>query len=209
MIQRLLFQRFFAAVAICILIPCSMSCGGSRPSHLFSLTPEKGTTGDFRADPPMTRVAIGIRTLKLPDYMLREQIVTRTESDEIVVSEYHRWAEPVEKNFERVLLEDLSKNIPTNNIFLFPAKDTSVTNYQIVMEVIQFERQNNNTVILSVRWSIAEGEQIAFLMDKHSSYSEQISNEKYDSIVSAMSRLVGKLSEEIAAEIRNRAHSAK
>jgi uncharacterized lipoprotein YmbA len=77
------------------------------------------------------------------------------------------------------------------------------------MEVIQFERQSNNSVILSVRWSIAEGEQIVFLMDKRSSFTEQISNDKYDSIVAAMSRLIGKLSEEIAAEIRNRAHSVK
>jgi hypothetical protein len=49
-------------------------------------------------------------------------------------------------------------------------------------------------------------------MDKQSSFTEQISGEsgeKYESIAAAMSRLTGKLSEDIAAEIRRRASAGK
>jgi hypothetical protein len=175
------------------------------------LTPVKGITGDFKND-PMTHIAIGIRTLKIPEYLLREQLVTRAATDEIIVSEYHRWAEPLEENFKRVLIEDISKNVPTNNVFLFPAKDTSVTNYQILLEVTQFELQKENTIVLSARWGVTKGEAVIFLMDKQSSFTEQISEdrtERYESIVAAMSRLTGKLSEDIAAEIRSRASAGK
>ena len=188
-----------------------LNCGGSKPAHFYTLAPVKNMTGDFRNE-PVKRIAIGIRTLKLPEYLLRDQIVTRTGSDELVLSEFNRWAEPLEENFKRVLIEDLSKDVPTNSIFLFPAKDTSVTNYQILLEVTQFELQKDKSVALSARWGITKGEAAIFLMDKQSSYSEQLSEdkaEKYESMVDAMSRLTGKLSEDIATEIRSKASAEK
>jgi uncharacterized lipoprotein YmbA len=168
-------------------------------------------TGDFKND-PLSHIAIGIRTLELPEYLLRDQLVMRTATDEIIISEFNRWAEPLENNFKRVLIEDLSKDVPTNNVFLFPAKDTSVTNYQILLDVTQFEFQKDNIIILSARWSITKGEAMDFLMDKQSSFTEQISGDKgerFESIVAGMSRLTGKLSEEIATEIRRMAGTVK
>jgi uncharacterized lipoprotein YmbA len=197
-------------LALCLIFFFSWNCGGSKPSRFYSLTPVKTMTGDFKND-PVTHIAIGIRTLKLPEYLLREQIVTRSAGDEIIVSEFHRWAEPLEENFKRVLIEDLSKDVPTNNVFLFPARDSSVTNYQILLDVTQFE-QKENSITLSARWGVTKGEAAVFLMDKQSSYSEQISvdkDENYKSIVAAMSRLMGKLSEDISVEIRNRALAGK
>jgi len=209
--KNTIIPRFIAAMLIGIIAFSSLNCWSSKPSHFYSLIPVRGMTGDFHNE-PLSHVAIGIRTLKLPEYLLRDQLVTRTASDEIILSEHNRWAEPLEENFKRVLIEDLSKDIPTNNVFLFPAKDTSVTNYQILLEITQFELQKNNTVVLSARWSITKGEAVVFLMDKQSSFTEQISDERgerYESIVAGMSRLTGKLSEEIAAEIRRMANVIK
>jgi uncharacterized lipoprotein YmbA len=208
--RKTIFHHSFAALAASLFVFSSLNCGGSKPSHFYSLSPVKTMTGDFK-NAPVARIAIGIRTLKLPEYLQRDQLITRTASDEIIVSEFNRWAEPLEENFKRVLIEDLSKDVPTNNVFLFPARDTSLTNYQILLEVTQFE-QKENTIILSARWGITKGEAILFLMDKQSSFSEQISDDragKYESMVAAMSRLTGKLSEEIAAEIRTRAIAGK
>ena len=116
-----------------------IGCGGSKPSRFYMLTAAKGVTGNFKSNPSLDKIAIGIRTLKLPEYLLRDQIITRSEDNKIVLSEFDRWAEPLEANFKRVLVEDLSNDIPTNNIFLFPSKDTSVTNYQLLLEVTEFE----------------------------------------------------------------------
>lgn len=183
-------------------------CGGSKPSKFYALTPVKGVTGDFKTSLPATPFAIGIRTLKFPEYLLRQQIVRRTSSSEITMAEFDRWAEPLDANFQRVLIENLSRDVPTNNIFLFPTKDSSLTNYQLLVEVTEFE-STGSSVTLSARWGIAKGEEILFLMDKKSSFSENVSNENYDAIVAAMSRLMGKLSEEIAREIRLRVGSGK
>lgn len=206
--QHTFIHRSLTAIAIGLFIFSSLNCGGSKPSRFYSLTPVKAMTGEMKTD-PVTHIAIGIRTLKLPEYLLREQIVSRTASDEIVMSEFNRWAEPLEENFKRVLIEDLSRDVPTNNVFLFPARDSTVTNYQILLEVTQFEPKEN-TISLSARWGITKGEAAIFLMDKQSSYSEQLSgDQRYEAIASAMSRLTGKLSGDIAGEIRSRATAGK
>lgn len=186
-----------------------VGCGGSKPSRFYTLSSVRGVTGNFKTDPLLTQIAIGIRTLKLPEYLLRDQLIARAEGDRIVISEFDRWAEPLEANFKRVLIEDLSNDIPTNNIFLFPAKDTSVINYQLLLEVTEFELKENNTVTLVARWGLDMGEGIVFLLDKKSSFSEQISSTRHEDIVAAMSRLTEKLSAEIAQEVRSRVHLGK
>ncbi len=208
--QNTITHRSLIAFATGLFIFSSLNCGGSKPSRFYSLTPVKQVTGDFKTD-PVSHIAIGIRTMKLPEYLLREQIVTRTANDEITMSEFNRWAEPLEENFKRVLIEDLSKDVPTNNVFLFPARDSNVTNYQILLEVTQFEPRDN-TVALSARWGISKGEAAVFLLDKQSAFTEQLSGDRsqgFEPIVAAMSRLTGKLSADIATEIRSKAGVGK
>ena len=125
-----------------------------------------------------------------------------------MLAEFDRWAEPLEANFKRVLVENLSNDIPTDNIFLFPAHDSTLVNIQLLLEVTEFECSDGR-VTLSARWGLGQGESVAFLMQNRSSFSEQIPTEAFDEIVAAMSHLIGKLSQEIATEIRARTLSTK
>lgn len=189
-----------AMVAVAFLA----GCGSSTPSRHYALSSVRNATGAQQRDTLSSTFAIGIRTLKLPEYLLRSQIIKKVHN-RIVLAEFDRWAESLEANFKRVLIEDLSADIPTNNIFLFPARDTSVVNYQLLLEVTEFEFAEGQ-VVLTARWGIEQGESIAFLMDHRSSFSER-SEDSYGEIVATMSRLIGKLSREIAVQIRSSARS--
>ena len=50
---------------------------------------------------------------------------------------------------------------------------------------------------------------ISFLLDKHTTYREQVSGEGFEAIAGAMSKLTSQLSKDIAAEVRSRASSGK
>ncbi len=181
------------------------ACGSSKPSHYYTLTSVHTVTGISKNNAVNSNIAVGIRTLTLPDYLLRPQMVKRTTTNELQIAEYDRWAEPLENNFSRVLIEDLSSDIPTNNIALFPSETPAITNFQVLLEVTEFERNAGGTLTMTARWGVAKGEAINFLMDKRTSYTEQVSGDKFEEIAAAMSKLTGKLSEDIAAEIRTRA----
>jgi uncharacterized lipoprotein YmbA len=191
-----------------LLAAIASGCVSSKPSRFYTLTPARETTGKARTGAD-SKIAISIRTLKLPDYLLHQQMVKRMASNEIHFAEFDRWAEPLENNFSRVLMEDLSADVPTNNISLFPVQDASLTNYQLILDVTEFERNASGALTLSARWSIIKGEGANYLTNKRSSFTEQVSGEGYDMIASAMSDLTAKLSSEIAEEIRARVASGQ
>ncbi len=201
--QPTLNSYFVVALVVLTL----SGCAGSTPSRFYALTPVKSVTGMAPNHIASGSFAIGIRTLKLPEYLLRQQIVRRKAS-KVILAEFDRWAEPLEANFKRVLVEDLSNDIPTNNIFLFPAHDSALVNFQLLLEVTEFEFSEGH-VTLSARWGLDSGENVAFLLKNRSSFSEQITSDTFDEIVAAMSRLIGKLSQEIATEIRAQTLSVK
>lgn len=192
---------FTLCIFAAVVIFSGIGCGGSTPSRFYTLSSVKNVTGLEQHDSPSSSFAIGIRILKLPEYLLRQQIIKRT-ANKLVLAEFDRWAEPLEANFKRVLIEDLANDIPTNNIFLFPVRDSTLVNYQLLLEVSEFEFTEGQ-VVLVARWGLEKGESIAFLMKKRSSFSER-SDESFEEIVAAMSRLIGRLSREIAIEVRGR-----
>jgi len=193
--------NWILSTLLATMLLVGISCGGSTPSQYYTLSSVRNGTGAQQNEVAQPSIAIGIRTLKLPEYLLRQQIITKT-GNRIIIAEFNRWAEPLEANFKRVLIEDLSADIPTNNIFLFPARDSSVVNYQLLLEVTEFEFIDGQ-VLLSARWGLEKGEKIAFLMDERSSFSER-SGDSYEEMVATMSRLIGRLSKEIAVEIRSK-----
>lgn len=199
------YNNTILGALVAAVLVSGAGCGSSTPSRHYTLSTVRNVTGDEQRDTAFS-FAIGIRTLKLPEYLLRQQLVKRS-GNTIVIHEFDRWGESLDANFKRVLLEDLSADIPTNNIFLFPARDSSVVNYQLLLEVSEFEFVDGE-VVLSVRWGLEKGESIAFLMDKRSSFRER-SGESFSEIVAVMSRLIGKLSREIADEVRGRALSGR
>jgi hypothetical protein len=206
--MQLPFSIHSGFIALSVTMMAIFGCGSSTPSRYYTLSPVKNATGNGQKDLSSTTFAVGFRTLKLPEYLLRQQIIKK-KANQVIIAEFDRWAEPLEANFKRVLSEDLANDIPTDNIFLFPTRDSTFVNYQILLEVTEFEYAGNNLVTLSARWGIEKGESVAYLMSKRSSFSEQISTDSFEEIVAAMSRLTGKLSQEIAVEIRMRVSSGK
>jgi uncharacterized lipoprotein YmbA len=102
----------------------------------------------------------------------------------------------------RILAENLSLLLSTQQIEVFPWQRSARFDYQIVVTILQFENQSAAEVVLTARWVLygASGEE------------EQMRNtftvvvpqaaEDYTSIVSAMSHALGALSRDIAVSLR-------
>jgi uncharacterized lipoprotein YmbA len=83
-------------------------------------------------------ISVGIDQLKFPDFLLRPQIVTQSSANKMDYAEYDRWAESLDENFSRVMAENLSKLIPTENVYVFPWKSSTVIHYRLTFAVTQF-----------------------------------------------------------------------
>src|SRR5262245_10321681 len=138
MMHRLWHPRVLVpcGVALCIL----SGCLGSTPSTQFYLVPS--LAGPDTAPPASAcrrDVTPGLGLVTLPPYLDRPQIVPRTSRAKLVLADLDQWAASLHETIPRVLAENLSLLIPTDRVVLHPWPRTIDPDYQLTVEVLQFE----------------------------------------------------------------------
>src|SRR4029453_7715978 len=91
-----------------------------------------------------------------PPYLYPPPIATRTSRAKPPLADFEQWAGPLTDTIARVLSEDLALLIPTERVVIYPWPRTIDPDYQISVEVLQFERGPGNQVVLAARWSLLD-----------------------------------------------------
>ncbi|UCF64711.1 MAG: membrane integrity-associated transporter subunit PqiC, partial [bacterium] len=78
--------------------------------------------------------------------------------------------------------------------------------FQIIVEVRQFEMNSQSAVILVALWQIVREEDKASLLMKRSEFMERVNAERYESIVAGMSKVNADLSREIGRALNSLTH---
>jgi len=146
--------------------------------------------------------SVGVGPIGLSQVLDRPQIVIRTSLNEIRVVDLERWAEPLKENILNVLVSNLSTLLSTVKVLKFPWNLKSPVDYQIVMDITQFDGMPGGNVILRTRWGILSETDDNVLAEGNLDLTEPIVGVTIADMVSAQSRLVAKLSHEIAEEIK-------
>jgi hypothetical protein len=151
---------------------------------------------------------IGVGPVELQEYLNRPQIVTRQSPNRLELAEFDRWIEPLKKSLPRILAENLSALLGTERVAVFPWKNSTKIDYQVVVTVIRFDGEPGVNAMLVARWTILERESRATLLSRKSEIAEPVDAEGYEALVSAKSRALATLSREIAAELRTLSQDA-
>ncbi len=177
-------------------------CGSSPPVQKYILTPSIENDTETISGNESTEITIGIGSIEFSEYLKRPEIVSFKGNNELNVDEFNRWAEPLEKNFERVLIENLSRLIPTDRIYIFPWQEEEPNSFQITIVVNDFGMRSDSSVVLDARWSVTKKFKRDFLMTQRSFYTDNAAGVSIEGKVALLSELVGKFSRDIANEIR-------
>lgn len=174
----------------------------SSPSSRFYVLGSLSTKGP-EVSPPAEAgcLSIGIGPIKMPAYLDQRQIVTRSSASELQLAEFDRWAEPLKENFTRVLSQNLSTQLCTKTVVVFPWRGTIPTDYNIQIDVDRFDGALGGNVSLEAWWMVFSGNSKRLLWSKKSSFTEPVGGKDYESLVSAQSRSLASLSREIAEAI--------
>jgi uncharacterized lipoprotein YmbA len=178
-------------------------CSSSPPIHKYVLTPSVKDNAETLSSKKNTEITIGIGSLEIAQYLLRPEMVSFKGNNELIVDQFNRWAEPLEKNFERVLIENLSRLIPTDRIYIFPSQEEEPNSFQVTIMVIEFGMRADSSVVLDTRWSVSNKFKRDFLMTKKSFYTDNAAGVSIEGTVTILSSLIGNFSRDIANEIRN------
>jgi uncharacterized lipoprotein YmbA len=153
-------QEKFIALALCIAVAgCSPLAPRPNYSKFFILTPlaDGASPAATAVSSPARQLAIGIGPIDFPDYLRRSQVVTRSAPNQIDLSTVDRWGEPLDKNFQRVLSENLAQLLNTYRIEQYPWDRKEQVDYQIAINVQHFETTTDGRSQLNARWIIKDG----------------------------------------------------
>jgi len=176
--------------------PVGSSTAGNAPSPAGAPTPSSMAAGE-------STVAIGVGPVIVPGYLDRVQIVTRTADDQVEISTFNRWAEPLQDGIARVLAEEIAARVPTQRVAVFPWRGVvaQTIQYQVVVAVARFDGRPNGDITLDTRWRILgrKGDEVVF---RRSTIIESAPSSGYAPMVAAMTRALLALGQQIASEIR-------
>jgi len=187
--------------AFVFLVVAGGGCAGSATStHYYMLAPADVAPAALPAATGQRDVRIGIRTVDLPRYVERPQIVTRAGANRLEVAEFQQWGEPLRHAMPMILAENLSRLVPTDQVAVFPWGRGFNPDAQIFVDVWQFEGTLGGQTALSARWRIVSraGEETASGVSRLA----ESSGADYESLVASHSRLVAGLSRDIAEALR-------
>jgi uncharacterized lipoprotein YmbA len=179
------------------------ACSRTKPARFYVLTPMPIAESVQPISTSSPAVTIGVGPIELPDYVDRPQIVTQDGANTFELAEFDRWAEPLEENFSRVLVENLSDLLAPQQITVVPWTTAMPLDYRIAVEVTRFYSDATGNTTLRAQWSIQGTKGAAMLASRQSRIRESAGSQDYAATVAAMSKTVAALSQEIATAIRS------
>ena len=175
-------------------------CAHTPQPHYYVLSgPSVATNESTRSGP-----SIGIGPLLLPDYLDRPQIVTRATDSRLVLSNEHRWAEPLNVSFARALLGELEKQLPTQNLVVHPWRASLDIARQVRIDITRFERDAGGGFHLGARWSVTNGDNSIVPATRVSEIEVPVNgqDDDYDALVAAANSAVAALASAIATQLQ-------
>jgi uncharacterized protein len=191
-----------AAVALGALAAGGCFSPRPDPSKFFVLAPV-GVAANPIAPAGLTASSnptIGIGPIKLPEYLDRDEVVTRVGPNRLELSDQDRWAEPLDNNFKQVIAQDLTQSLGTHSITFYPWPGTTRVDYQVRIDVYRFETDSSANAQLVAHWQVLDGSG-KLLYANDSNLSEQA--QPGEPVAAALSRTVDGLARQIASAIQS------
>ena len=193
-------RQFLAIVAASVWFG---GCGAFAPRpdpssfYILSALPEVDLATDKTAAGAIkANFSVGLGPIELPGYLDRQQIATRTSTNRLSYSETDRWATPLAESFSRVLGQNISHLVNPAQMIQFPWQSIDAPDYQVKIEVLQFEGSSDQEAWLTARWTVIDRNK-KILIGQRSRLHRRAGSLSTEDFVKALSETLGDLSRDI------------
>jgi hypothetical protein len=181
-----------------------VSCGHSPQTQFFTLAAvrQDGARRTFAGAP------VQVRAVHIPAYLDRPERVVGRSQQRLDIMETQQWGGPLDDMIRRVLTEDLTERLPPGMVVAanVPAPSGS---QGVVIDIEEFRPDASSEVVLDASWVVlgnaapsAQGAQANQTIQRGQQRLQMGSGIGADAQVAAMSTLLGRLADAIAATLR-------
>ncbi|MGR8932976.1 MAG: PqiC family protein [Gammaproteobacteria bacterium] len=174
--------------------------GGNPPMQFYMLNAGNVATAATRSLPDARKTVIGVGPVRIPEYLDRPQMVIGVTENQYRLDDQHRWAEHLDDNISRVLLQSLSLQLDGVQVVSFPWSTLQSPILQVKLEILDLMRDASGQSRLSAQWTLKDENKT--LSSKHFDCSFPVPKDDYEAFVRTQSECLNRLSTEMAVTIR-------
>lgn len=185
-----------------LLIVQLLGCGGKTVNiNYYSL--EASTPQIARQSEQPLPVAVGVGPVRLPQLLNRPHLVTRSATYQVEHAEFERWSGDLQEEITQVLAGNLSRQLGTEKIIIYPWTKSFSPDWQIRVDIQRLDGELGKAAYLEARWTLTDDKD-ELVLTGFSRFQETIEEAGYEALVAAQSRLLETFSREISEKIRSR-----
>jgi len=147
-----------------------------------------------------TGLTVVVGPLRLPEHLNRDKLTSREERYRVLVHDYERWAEPLEDNVTSTLAENISRLLPAERVVAYP-ESIPDPDFTVRAQFMEFGPSVSGDVLLRALWTVTPASGSEVIRHRTTIREPRAGPDAIDS-VAAMSTALARLSEEIAAALR-------
>ncbi len=178
-----------------MLAALPVGCRSSPPKRFYVLDAISG-----QASFPGPTAPLQIAQVNIPAALDRQEMVSENAPDALQISDVHRWGAPLADMVQNVLTRDLIGRLPVGKVIL-PRAGAPAGAYEITVDILEFNADAKGNVVLDGGWSLFRLGSDAPIMGRHVTFDERVAPGDYAAQAQAMSRLLGRLADDIAAQV--------
>ena len=178
-------------------------CGTSKPSQFYLLHSLRESEDGVSTAAGKAGPSVLIGPVTLPAYLNRAQVVTQSGDHEVVVDETTRWAEPLQANVSRVLVEDLSLLLNTPEVYAFDRRASTPVDFQIIIDVTRFDTDADGGAYLTAFWRVVGKGSKAPIIKRKSVFHAAASSAGTTKTLDAQNQALSEFSRELAKAIQS------
>ncbi len=190
--------RLVLALSLAVL---TVACSSVPPPKLYVLNAAAVPAGPT----PVRGPSIGVAAAAVPEYLDRAEIVSRTRTNEILLSPDARWAEGLAVNAQRVLAENLSRLLASDRVVMLPTRTGARVEIEVFVELMACEIDADGQAVLAGRWSVVDADSKRELAGARFSLTEPTGTPggapNYAAAAAALSRAFAAVSQNVAAAL--------
>jgi len=183
-------MKSLSHIPMLVLYVCFLAGCAHLPEEMTYVLPNPQAGSTIHANVPR----VVVKSIQLANYLDQGGLVIKTGDVQLVVTQQHRWAEPLDAGIERYLNRKLSTGSETSN-----QAPGSILNLTLVLDA--FESQGFEHVIASGHWILSSSDSSQTMLQSAFHYEIPIHPQNYPGIIHGMSALLDRISENIGSSL--------
>ncbi len=174
----------------------SVGCSIAPPATFYQL--QQSTTETASRD---NNITVLLGPLRVADYLQRENVLQREADGSLSLSQQARWAGSLQDDIGQLLLRQVSAQLGSSRIALYPDRVGIEAQAQVVLSISRLDSGVQQPAVLEAQWRLLDAK--GSLRNSRVLRFEEAHNGEVADQVRAQSELLGQLSKQLVAALQD------